>query len=141
MADAIMFAMNAPENLVEIRDLAFSYGKRPLLRGVNLDIARGQVVAILGTSGSGKTTLLQLLGGLLKPQRGTIRVCGRDVHTLGPEELYGLRRQMGVMFQKGGLFSDLSVYENVAFPIREHTRLPEALVRDLVLMKLHAVGL
>ncbi len=136
-----MFAMNAPENLVEIRDLAFSYGKRPLLRGVNLDIARGQVVAILGTSGSGKTTLLQLLGGLLKPQRGTIRVCGRDVHTLGPEELYGLRRQMGVMFQKGGLFSDLSVYENVAFPIREHTRLPEALVRDLVLMKLHAVGL
>ena len=136
-----MFAMNAPENLVEIRDLAFSYGKRPLLRGVNLDIARGQVVAILGTSGSGKTTLLQLMGGLLKPQRGTIRVCGADVHSLDAEGLYKLRRQMGVMFQKGGLFSDLTVFENVAFPIREHTRLPEDVIRDLVLMKLHAVGL
>jgi phospholipid/cholesterol/gamma-HCH transport system ATP-binding protein len=136
-----MTPVNATENLVEIRDLAFSYGRRPLLRGVSLDIARGQVVAILGTSGSGKTTLLQLLGGLLKPQRGTMRVCGRDVQALAPEELYALRRQMGVMFQKGGLFSDLTVYDNVAFPIREHTRLPQDVVHDLVLMKLHAVGL
>jgi phospholipid/cholesterol/gamma-HCH transport system ATP-binding protein len=141
MADAIIGGMDTPANLVEIRDLAFSYGRRPVLRGVNLDIARGQVVAILGTSGSGKTTLLQLLGGLLKPQRGTIRVCGKEVQALAPEELYALRRQMGVMFQKGGLFSDLTIFENVAFPIREHTRLPEAVIHDLVLMKLHAVGL
>ena len=133
--------MDASENLVEIRDLAFSFGRLPLLRRVDLDIARGRVVAILGTSGSGKTTLLQLMGGLLKPHRGTVRVCGHDVHALAPHELYALRRQMGVMFQKGGLFSDLTVFENVAFPIREHTRLPEALVHDLVLMKLHAVGL
>ena len=141
MADAIIGGMETPANLVEIRDLAFSYGKRPVLRGVNLDIAQGQVVAILGTSGSGKTTLLQLVGGLLQPQRGTIRVCGREVQALVPEELYALRRQMGVMFQKGGLFSDLTIYENVAFPMREHTRLPEAVIHDLVLMKLHAVGL
>ena len=141
MADAIIGGMETPANLVEIRDLAFSYGRRPVLRGVNLDIARGQVVAILGTSGSGKTTLLQLLGGLLKPQRGRIRVCGKEVQALSAEELYALRRQMGVMFQKGGLFSDLTIFENVAFPIREHTRLPEAVIHDLVLMKLHAVGL
>ena len=141
MADAIIRGMETPPNLVEIRDLAFSYGRRPVLRGVNLDIARGQVVAILGTSGSGKTTLLQLLGGLLKPQRGRIRVCGKEVQALSAEELYALRRQMGVMFQKGGLFSDLTIFENVAFPIREHTRLPEAVIHDLVLMKLHAVGL
>jgi len=136
-----MPAMKMPENLVEIRDLAFSYGRRALLRRIDLDILRGQVVAILGTSGSGKTTLLQLMGGLLKPQRGTIRVCGSDVHSLDAEGLYRMRRQMGVMFQKGGLFSDLTVFDNVAFPIREHTRLPEAVIHDLVLMKLHAVGL
>src|SRR5205085_6988096 len=99
--------MQMPDELVQIRDLAFSYGRRPLLRGVNLDIPRGKVVAILGTSGSGKTTLLQLMGGLLKPQRGTIRVCGQDVDTLDAQGLYAMRRQMGVMFQKGGLFSDL----------------------------------
>ena len=134
--------MDSPENLVEIRDLHFAYGgRRPILRGVNLDIARGQVVAILGTSGSGKTTLLQLMGGLLQPQRGTIKVCGWNVHELKADDLYKMRRQMGVMFQKGGLFSDLTVFENVAFPIREHTRLPEDVIHDLVLMKLHAVGL
>ena len=136
-----MSAMNLPDNLIEIRGLKFSYARRPLLRGIDLDIARGQVVAILGTSGSGKTTLLQLIGGLLKPQRGSIKVLGRDVHELSSEELYAMRRQMGVMFQKGGLFSDLTVFENVAFPIREHTRLPEGVIHDLVLMKLHAVGL
>jgi phospholipid/cholesterol/gamma-HCH transport system ATP-binding protein len=129
------------DNLVEIRDLSFSYGPRPLLRRLDLDIARGQVVAILGTSGSGKTTLLQLVAGLLRPQRGTVRVFGRDVHALSPAELYALRRKMGAMFQQGGLFSDLTVFENIAFPMREHTRLPEALIHDLVLMKLHAVGL
>ena len=129
------------ENLVGIRGLHFAYGRNRILRGIDLDIPRGRVVAILGTSGSGKTTLLQLIGGSLKPARGTVKVFGRDVHALDVEGLYALRRQMGMMFQKGGLFSDLSVFDNVAFPIREHTRLPEDLVRDLVIMKLHAVGL
>jgi phospholipid/cholesterol/gamma-HCH transport system ATP-binding protein len=133
--------MSAPDHLVEIRDLHFSYGPRPVLRGIDLDIPRGKVVAILGTSGSGKTTLLQLIGGSLKPLRGTINVCGWNVPTLTREELYTMRRQMGVMFQKGGLFSDLTVHENVAFPIREHTKLPESVIHDLVVMKLHAVGL
>jgi len=133
--------MEEPANLVEVRGLRFSYGKRAILRGIDLDIPRGKVVAILGTSGSGKTTLLQLIGGSLRPAAGTVRVCGRPVHELDLEELYALRRQMGMMFQKGGLFSDLSVFENVAFPLREHTRLPEPVLHDLVVMKLHAVGL
>jgi phospholipid/cholesterol/gamma-HCH transport system ATP-binding protein len=127
--------------LVRARGLHFAYGRNRILRGVDLDIPRGRVVAILGTSGSGKSTLLQLIAGSLVPAQGTVEVCGRDVHSLGREELYALRRQMGMMFQKGGLFSDLSVFENVAFPIREHTRLPEELIRDLVVMKLQAVGL
>jgi phospholipid/cholesterol/gamma-HCH transport system ATP-binding protein len=113
--------------LVCARGLHFAYGRNRILRGVDLDIPRGRVVAILGTSGSGKSTLLQLIAGSLVPAQGTVEVCGRDVHSLGREELYALRRQMGMMFQKGGLFSDLSVFENVAFPIREHTRLPEEL--------------
>jgi len=129
------------ENLVSIRGLHFAYGRNRVLRGIDLDIPRGRVVAILGTSGSGKTTLLQLIGGSLKPARGTVHVFGRDVHALDREGLYALRREMGMMFQKGGLFSDLSVFDNVAFPIREHTRLSGELVRDLVVMKLHAVGL
>ena len=133
--------MSAPEHLIEIRDLHFAYGRRPVLRGIDLDIPRGKVVAILGASGSGKTTLLQLIGGSLKPARGDITVCGFKVKELSREELYRMRRQMGVMFQKGGLFSDLTVKENVAFPIREHTRLPEPIIHDLVMLKLHAVGL
>ena len=133
--------MEEPANLVEVRGLRFSYGKRAILRGIDLDIPRGKIVAILGTSGSGKTTLLQLIAGALRPSAGTARVCGRSVHDLELEELYALRRQMGMMFQKGGLFGDLSVFENVAFPMREHTRLPEPVLHDLVVMKLHAVGL
>jgi len=128
-------------NLVEVRGLRFSYGKRAILKGIDLDIPRGKVVAILGTSGSGKTTLLQLIGGSLRPAAGSVKVCGRVVHELDPDQLYALRRQLGMMFQKGGLFSDLSVFENVAFPLREHTRLPEDVLHDLVVMKLHAVGL
>jgi phospholipid/cholesterol/gamma-HCH transport system ATP-binding protein len=133
--------MATSDNLVEIRDLHFSYGRRRILKGIDLDIPAGKVVAILGTSGSGKTTLLQLIGGSLRPLRGEVRVCGRKVHELSRAELYELRRRMGMMFQKGGLFSDLSVFENVAFPMREHTRLPEEIIHDLVVMKLHAVGL
>ena len=133
--------MEAGENLVEIRGLHFAYGRRRILKGIDLDIPRGKVVAILGTSGSGKTTLLQLMGGSLRPARGTVKVFGRDVHALPRAELYAMRRRLGMMFQKGGLFSDLSVFENVAFPLREHTRLPEDVIHDLVLMKLHAVGL
>ena len=138
---APMGAADNPDTLVRIRDLHFAYGRNRILRGIDLDIPRGRVVAILGTSGSGKSTLLQLMAGSLVPRRGKVEVCGHDVHALSHEGLYALRRQMGMMFQKGGLFTDLSVFENIAFPIREHARLPEALIRDLVVMKLHAVGL
>ena len=127
--------------LVRIRGLHFAYGRNRILRGIDLDIPRGRVVAILGTSGSGKSTLLKLISGSLSPASGSVEVCGREVHALDADELYALRRQMGMMFQQGGLFSDLSVFENVAFPIREHTKLPEAVIHDLVIMKLHAVGL
>ena len=128
-------------NLVEVRGLRFSYGRRAILKGIDLDIPSGKVVAILGTSGSGKSTLLQLIGGSLAPSAGTVKVCGRVVHELDAQQLYALRRQLGMMFQKGGLFSDLTVFENVAFPLREHTKLPEDVLHDLVIMKLHAVGL
>jgi phospholipid/cholesterol/gamma-HCH transport system ATP-binding protein len=127
--------------IVEIRGLRFAYGKRAVLKGVDLDIPSGKVSAILGSSGSGKTTLLQLICGLLKPAAGVVRVSGENVHDLDRAGLLALRRRMGMMFQKGGLFTDLTVFENVAFPIREHTSLPESLIHDLVLMKLHAVGL
>jgi phospholipid/cholesterol/gamma-HCH transport system ATP-binding protein len=129
------------ENVVEIKDLHFSFGDLEVLRGLNLDIRRGQVVAILGGSGSGKSTLLKLIGGQLYPQRGTVTVEGKDVHRLSSEELYKLRLEMGMMFQTSGLFTDLTVYENIAFPLRENFDLAEDLVRRLVLMKLHAVGL
>jgi phospholipid/cholesterol/gamma-HCH transport system ATP-binding protein len=127
--------------LVRIRGLRFAYGPRAVLRGLDLDIPRGCVAAILGASGSGKSTLLQLMGGLLQPNAGTVTICGQDVHALDRAGLEALRRRMGMMFQKGGLFTDLSVFDNVAFPIREHTKLPEPIVHDLVLMKLNAVGL
>ena len=129
------------EHVVEIKDLHFSFGDLEVLRGLNLDIRRGQVVAILGGSGSGKSTLLKLIGAQLYPQRGTVTVEGKDVHRLSSEELYKLRLEMGMMFQTSGLFTDLTVYENIAFPLRENFDLPEDLVRRLVLMKLHAVGL
>jgi phospholipid/cholesterol/gamma-HCH transport system ATP-binding protein len=129
------------QNLVEVRDLCFSYGERRILEGLNLDIPRGKVVAILGTSGCGKTTLLRLIGGQLRPDRGQVKVADEVVHRLNEHELYEMRRKMGMMFQMGGLFTDLSVFDNVAFPMREHTDLSETLIRDLVLMKLHAVGL
>lgn len=129
------------ETLVSIKDLHFAYGERKVLNGINLNIQRGKVVAILGVSGSGKTTLLRLMGGQLKPQRGSVRVAGQVVHELDDNGLYALRRDMGMMFQMGGLYSDISVFDNVAFPMRELTDLPEELIHDLVSMKLHAVGL
>jgi phospholipid/cholesterol/gamma-HCH transport system ATP-binding protein len=128
-------------NLVEVRDVHFAYGGHAVLRGLTLEVPRGKVIGILGISGCGKSTLLKLIGGQLRPARGTIHVAGEPVHALDGGPLYALRRKMGLLFQTRGLFTDLSVFENIAFPIREHTDLPEALVRSLVLMKLHAVGL
>jgi phospholipid/cholesterol/gamma-HCH transport system ATP-binding protein len=128
-------------NLVEISGLAFSYGTRSIFRDVNLTIPRGKVVGIMGASGSGKTTLMRLIGGQLKPNRGEIRVMGEVVHALPRGELFELRRRMGMQFQQGGLFTDLSVFENIAFQMREKTDLPEDMINDLVLMKLNAVGL
>jgi len=134
--------MNSPsENLVEISGVEFSYGSRKLLKGLSLKIPRGKLVAILGASGSGKSTLLRLIGGQAKPDRGTVKVAGETVHELDTHALYALRRKMGMMFQAGGLFTDISVFENIAFPMREHTELPESVLRRIVLMKLHAVGL
>jgi len=129
------------EQVVEIGDLHFSYGALPIFKGLSLSVPRGKVVAILGSSGCGKSTLLKLIGGQLRRARGTIHVDGEPVHELDGGPLYALRRKMGMMFQTSGLFTDLSVFENIAFPIREHTDLPEDLLRSLVLMKLHAVGL
>jgi phospholipid/cholesterol/gamma-HCH transport system ATP-binding protein len=128
-------------NLVEIRNLQFNYGQRSILSGLNMDFPRGKLVSVMGGSGSGKTTILRLIGGQLLPQAGTLCVDGQMVPTLDTDELYALRRKMGMLFQHGALFTDLTVFENVAFPLREHTELPEELIRDLVLMKLHAVGL
>lgn len=128
-------------NLVEIRDLHFAFGDNPILSGLQMAFPRGKVVAVMGGSGSGKTTILRLIGGQLRPQSGSVSVDGAIVHTLDTKGLYALRRKMGMLFQHGALFTDLTVFENVAFPLREHTDLPEELIHDLVLMKLHAVGL
>jgi len=126
---------------VELVDVSFAYDVRRVLEGITMTIPRGKIVAIMGGSGCGKTTILRLIGGALKPDSGTVRVAGQSVPDLGPEELYHLRRRCGMLFQFGALFTDMSVFENIAFPMREHTDLPEELIRDLVLMKLHAVGL
>ncbi len=134
---------NTPDNeiLVDIRDVHFSRGDRPILKGITLPILRGKVVAIMGGSGSGKTTLLNLIGGRIKPDRGIIKVDGQSVPDLTTKELFELRKRMGMLFQTGALLTDLTLFENVAFPIREHTRLPESILRKVVLMKLEAVGL
>jgi len=135
------FLTSSAENLVEISGVEFSYGSTKVLKGLDLKIARGKLVAILGASGSGKSTLLRLIGGQAKPDRGTVKVAGQVVHELDTRALYALRRKMGMMFQAGGLFTDVSVFENIAFPMREHARLPESVLRRIVLMKLQAVGL
>jgi phospholipid/cholesterol/gamma-HCH transport system ATP-binding protein len=127
---------------VELADVRFGYDRRrPILKGIDMVIPRGKVVAIMGGSGCGKTTILRLIGGQLRPQSGKVVVAGQSVPHLDRDGLYALRRRVGMLFQFGALFTDMSVFENVAFPIREHTDLPEESVRDLVLMKLNAVGL
>src|SRR5688572_7986857 len=131
----------ASGNLIEIQDLKFAYGTNKVLNGVNLEVPRKKVVAILGTSGSGKSTLLRLIGGQIRPAAGTVKFEGDVVHEMDDAALYRMRRRMGMMFQKSGLFTDLSTFENIAFPMRERTALPETVIRDLVMMKLHAVGL
>ncbi|MGY6275943.1 ABC transporter ATP-binding protein [Methylomonas sp. MgM2] len=132
----------SPTNhIVSVKNLSFSRGNRKIFDDISLDIQRGKVTAIMGPSGTGKTTLLKLVGGQLFPDSGEIRVDGRNVHELRTKDLYELRKRIGMLFQSGALLTDMNVYDNVAFPLREHTHLPESMIRSLVLMKLHAVGL
>jgi phospholipid/cholesterol/gamma-HCH transport system ATP-binding protein len=127
--------------LVECRHLSFGYGERLVLDDVSFTVPRGKVTALMGASGGGKTTVLRLVGGQVRAKQGEVLFDGQDVGRLDPQGLYAARRRMGMLFQFGALFTDLSVFENVAFPLREHTQLPENLIRDIVLMKLNAVGL
>jgi phospholipid/cholesterol/gamma-HCH transport system ATP-binding protein len=130
------------EIAVELTGVSFGYDRRrPVLTGIDMAVPRGRLVAIMGGSGCGKTTILRLIGGQLRPQTGTVTVAGQDVASLDRDALFALRRRIGMLFQFGALFTDMSVFENIAFPMREHTDLPEELIRDLVLMKLNAVGL
>lgn len=130
---------NAP--FVELRNVTFGYGDRVILRDLSLQVPRGKVTALMGASGGGKTTVLRLIGGQNRAQQGQVLFDGQDVTTMDAQQLYAARRRMGMLFQFGALFTDMSVFDNVAFPLREHTDLPEELIRDIVLMKLHAVGL
>nr|WP_246541690.1 ABC transporter ATP-binding protein [Collimonas antrihumi] len=137
----MIYSVSSVANIVEIRDLQFGYGERSILSGLNMDFARGKVIAVMGGSGSGKTTILRLIGGQLRPQAGSVKVDGETVHALSTSALYALRRKMGMLFQSGALFTDLTAFENVAFPLREHTDLSPDLLNTLVLLKLNAVGL
>jgi len=134
-------ASTPPSALVELRNLTFGYGDRVILDDISLSVPRGKVTALMGASGGGKTTILRLIGGQSRAQSGQMLFDGSDVTVMNQPELYAARRRMGMLFQFGALFADLNVFENVAFPLREHTDLPEALIRDIVLMKLNAVGL
>lgn len=130
------------DELVVLQDVHFGYDpQRVLLRNIHFRVRRGQVVAIMGGSGSGKTTLLRLICGQHAPCSGSVRVMGKDLGSLTHAEKYAFRRRLGMLFQFGALFTDSTVFENVAFPLREHTQLPESIIRDLVLLKLNAVGL
>lgn len=137
--DEILRLMTTP--YVEIKGLDFAYGDRQILSGIDMQLPKGKLTAIMGGSGCGKTTLLRLIGGQIKQDRGSLKVAGHEVSRFNERELYDMRRRMGMLFQFGALFTDLSVYDNIAFPLREHTRLPESAIRDLVLLKLEAVGL
>lgn len=132
---------NTDPTLVRVRDLHFTRGTKSIFRGLEFDVPRGQVTTIIGPSGTGKTTLLKMIGGQLKPAKGSVEVDGQNVSRLGRRDLYALRKRMGMLFQSGALLTDLTVFDNVAFPLREHTDLPESLISHLVLMRLHAVGL
>lgn len=129
------------EAILEIRDLHFSHADHVIFDGINISIPVGTITALMGPSGTGKTTLLKLIGGQLKPDQGQILVDGADVHQLNRSRLYQLRKRMGMLFQSGALLTDLNVYDNIAFPLREHTRLSESMIRHMVLIKLQAVGL
>lgn len=129
------------DNLVDIRNVSFAYEERQILRNINLRVPRGKVVAIMGASGCGKTTLLRLIGGQIKPTEGDVIIDGQSVPALNTTDLFKMRRKMSMLFQMGALFTDMTVFDNVAFQMREHTDLPETMIRDLTLMKLHAVGL
>jgi phospholipid/cholesterol/gamma-HCH transport system ATP-binding protein len=129
------------EPLVKVRGVTFKRGNRYIFDNVDIDIPRGRITAIMGPSGCGKTTLLRLIGGQLRPLSGSVVVDGEEVTKLSRRELMRLRKRLGMLFQSGALLTDLDVFDNVAFPLREHTRLPESMIRDLVLMKLEAVGL
>lgn len=130
-----------PDSLVVMRNLSFSYGERVIFDNVDFDFMRGRVTAIMGPSGTGKTTLLRMIGGQIRPTAGRVVVDGNDIFSLSRRDLYELRKRIGLLFQSGALFTALDVFDNVAFPLREHTRLPESMIRDLVLLKLQAVGL
>ncbi|SIT02978.1 phospholipid/cholesterol/gamma-HCH transport system ATP-binding protein [Neptunomonas antarctica] len=132
---------NSSESIIDIQGLSFSRGTRKIFRNVNMEIPRGKITAIMGPSGTGKTTLLKLIGGQLRPDTGQIKIDGEDVHRLSRQQLFSLRERMGMLFQSGALFTDMSVYDNVAFPIKVHTDLPDDMIRDIVLLKLQAVGL
>ncbi|HQR99903.1 MULTISPECIES: ABC transporter ATP-binding protein [unclassified Polaromonas] len=134
-------ASSSNPSLVELRHLTFGYGERVILDDISLSVPRGKVTALMGASGGGKTTILRLIGGQIRAQSGELLFDDQDVTRMDQEQIYAARRRMGMLFQFGALFADLSVYENVAFPLHEHTDLPEALIRDIVLMKLNAVGL
>ncbi|CAB0150538.1 putative phospholipid import ATP-binding protein MlaF [Pseudidiomarina piscicola] len=127
--------------VIENLDFAHAYGAHPVYQGLQMRIPRGKITAVMGPSGIGKTTLLRLIGGQLRPQSGSIKFAGHDIPKLSRSALYEQRKRMSMLFQSGALFTDMSVYENIAFPIREHSDLPEEIIRTIVLMKLEAVGL
>ena len=129
------------DNLVELRDVHYSVGGRAIFKGLTLSVPRGKITAIMGPSGTGKTTLLRLVTGQIHASKGQVLVDGQEVSKLNHQQLYAMRQRMGMLFQNGALLTDISVYENVAFPVREHTKLPEGLIRQLVLTKLQTVGL
>ena len=129
------------DSLIKIKDLSFSYSNKKIYEDLNLEIPRGKITAILGPSGTGKTTVLRLIGAQLHPDKGEVLFDGINIHALNRSDLYKLRRRMSMLFQSGALFADMNVYDNVAFPLREHTKLDEILIRDIVMMKLEAVGM
>jgi phospholipid/cholesterol/gamma-HCH transport system ATP-binding protein len=134
-------SVSSQNSLVSVQNLSFYRGNKKIFDDISLEFERGKVTAIMGPSGTGKTTLLKLIGGQLLPKQGSVIVDGNNVHLLRRAELYNLRKRMGMLFQSGALLTDMSVFDNVAFPLREHTHLPESMIRTLVLMKLQAVGL